>query len=133
MVDEFSRLVRERVGQRELADAQAYLAGSFPLTIETPDRDRDAGAQRRCSTTCRFPRLAPSANACSPSRPDDIQRVARQYVRPDRLSIVLVGNARAFASQLIELGFGAYEVIPVDQLDLMAPNFKRDRRRRVRR
>src|SRR5262249_29481465 len=48
--------------------------------------------------------------------------------RPDRLSIVLVGNARAFASQLIELGFGAYDVIPVDQLDLMAPNFKRDRR-----
>jgi hypothetical protein len=29
---------------------------------------------------------------------------------------------------LIELGFGAYDVIPVDQLDLMAPNFKRERR-----
>src|SRR5262249_49457890 len=38
MVDEFSRLARERVGQRELQDAQAYLAGSFPLTIETPDQ-----------------------------------------------------------------------------------------------
>jgi zinc protease len=25
--------------------------------------------------------------------PDDVQRVARQYIRPDRLSIVLVGNA----------------------------------------
>ena len=38
MIDEFSRLARERVGQRELSDAQAYLAGSFPLTIETPDQ-----------------------------------------------------------------------------------------------
>ena len=38
MIDEFSRLARERVGERELSDAQAYLAGSFPLTIETPDQ-----------------------------------------------------------------------------------------------
>src|SRR5678816_4584446 len=37
MVDEFSRLQRERVRSGELADAQAYLAGSFPLTIETPN------------------------------------------------------------------------------------------------
>src|SRR5688572_32726148 len=33
-VEEFSRLQRQRVGGRELADAQAYLAGSFPLTLE---------------------------------------------------------------------------------------------------
>src|SRR5688572_14986899 len=32
-VDEVSKLQRERVFDRELADAQAYLAGSFPLTI----------------------------------------------------------------------------------------------------
>ena len=37
IVDEFWRLQRERVSGRELADAQAYLTGSFPLTIETPD------------------------------------------------------------------------------------------------
>jgi len=37
IVDEFWRLQRERVSDRELADAKAYLAGNFPLTIETPD------------------------------------------------------------------------------------------------
>src|SRR3954462_3262326 len=37
IVDEFWRLQRERVGERELADAKAYLTGSFPLTIETPE------------------------------------------------------------------------------------------------
>ncbi len=37
MVDEFARLRRERVGENELADAQAYMTGNFPLTIETPD------------------------------------------------------------------------------------------------
>ena len=36
-VDEFWRLVREPVGDRELMGAQAYLAGSFPLSIETAD------------------------------------------------------------------------------------------------
>ena len=35
MVDEISKLQRDRVFDRELSDAQAYLAGSFPLTIET--------------------------------------------------------------------------------------------------
>jgi zinc protease len=127
MVDEFSRLARERVGQRELADAQAYLAGSFPLTIETPDQ---IATQVLNVLFYDLPisEIGTFRERVLAVTPEDIQRVARQYVRPDRLSIVLVGNARAFASQLIELGFGAYEVIPVDQLDLMAPNFKRERR-----
>lgn len=126
MIAEFSRLARERVGERELADAQAYLAGSFPLTIETPDQiatqvlnvlfydlpisDIGSFRERVLAVT-----------------PDDIQRVARQYVRPDRLSIVLVGNARAFVSQMMEMGFGGYEVIAADQLDLMSPSLKRER------
>jgi zinc protease len=36
IVDEFTRLQRERIGEAELAGAQAYMTGSFPLTIETP-------------------------------------------------------------------------------------------------
>src|SRR5262249_59932697 len=37
IVDEFWRLQRERVSQRELDGAKAYMAGSFPLSIETPE------------------------------------------------------------------------------------------------
>ena len=47
--------------------------------------------------------------------PDDIQRVAQQYVQPDRLSIVLVGNARAFVPQLRAVGFTDFEVIPIER------------------
>ena len=36
-VDEISRMQRERVSSRELDRAKAYLAGNFPLTIETPN------------------------------------------------------------------------------------------------
>ncbi len=37
IIDEFWRLQRERVSERELTEAKNYLTGSFPLTIETPD------------------------------------------------------------------------------------------------
>ncbi len=128
MIDEFSRLPRERVGERELSDAKDYLAGSFPLTIETPDQ---IATQVLNVLFFDLPiaEIGSFRERVLAVTSDDIQRVARQYVRPDRLSIVLVGNARAFASQLVEMGFGGYEVIPVDQLDLMSPTLKRERRR----
>jgi zinc protease len=128
MIDEFARLARERVGERELSDAQAYLSGSFPLTIETPDQ---IATQVLNVLFFDLPiaEIGSFRERVLAVTPDDVQRVARQYVKPDRLSIVLVGNARAFASQLIELGMGGYEVIPVDQLDLMSPTLKRERRR----
>ena len=132
MIDEFSRLARERVGERELSDAQAYLAGSFPLTIETPDQ---IATQVLNVLFYDLPiaEIGTFRERVLAVTPDDIQRVARQYVRPDRLAIVLVGNARAFASQLIEMGLGGYEVISVDQLDLMSPNLKRERPQPTRR
>ena len=46
MVDEFFRIQREAVGEGELSAPQAYLAGHFPLTIETPDAIALAGAER---------------------------------------------------------------------------------------
>jgi zinc protease len=128
MIDEFARLQRERVGDRELSDAQAYLTGSFPLTIETPDQI----ATQVLNTlffdlpVSEIPTYRERVLAITP---EEIQRVSRKYVQPDRLSIVLVGNARAFASQLVEMGFGGYEVIPIDQLDVMSASLKRDKKR----
>jgi len=58
--------------------------------------------------------------------PDDIQRVARMYISPDRLSVVLVGNAKAFLPQLKSVGFAEFEVIPIEQLDLMSATLRRD-------
>jgi hypothetical protein len=58
--------------------------------------------------------------------PDDIQRVARQYVRADRLSIVLVGDAASFVPQLRKVGFPDVEVIPIQDLDLMSASLRRD-------
>jgi zinc protease len=128
MVDEFSRLQREAPFERELAGAQAYLAGSFPLTIETPN---DIATE---VLNVLFYELPVAEIGTFPKRvqavtPDDILRVARQYVRPDRLSTVLVGNAAGFVQQLRSVGFTEFEVIPIEELDLMSASLRREGRR----
>ena len=57
--------------------------------------------------------------------PADIQRVARQFLKPDQLSIVLVGDASVFADQLKAVGFSEFERIPLPQLDLNSPTLRR--------
>ncbi len=124
VVEEFSRLQRERVGERELGDAQAYLAGSFPLTIETPHA---IAAQVLNALFYELPldELETYRERVNAVGPDDIQRVAREYLKPDRLSVVLVGDARTFASRLKGVGFDEYEIVELSDLDLTAADFRR--------
>jgi len=124
IVDEFWRLQRERVNSRELDGAKAYMTGSFPLTIESPE---SIAMQVVNSLFYGLPlddlqNFRERVNAVTP---DDIQRVAKLYLRPDRLSVVLVDNAKAFASQLGAVGFGAFETVDLADLDLTSANFKR--------
>ena len=127
-VDEFSRLPRQRVFERELAGAQAHLAGSFPLTIETPN-DIATQVLRVMFYELPVEEIGTFRERVQAVAPGDIQRVARQYVRPDRLSIVLVGNAAAFVPQLRQVGFSEIEVIPLEELDLMSATLRAARLR----
>jgi hypothetical protein len=124
IVDEFWRLQRETVRERELADAKAYLTGNFPLTIETPDA---IATQVLNVLFYGLPveELESFRDRVNMVTPEDVQRVARFYLKPDRLSIVLVGNASTFTSQLKSIGFGNIEIIEMDALDLTSPDFKR--------
>ena len=124
IVDEFTRLQRERIGDGELAGAQAYMTGSFPLTIETP------GAIARQVVNVVFydlslDELRTYRQRATAVTPDDILRVARNYIQPDRLSIVMVGDAARFKDQLGKAGFGTYELIPLSSLDLTAADLKK--------
>jgi zinc protease len=130
MVEEFIRLQRQRVPDRELVDAQAYLAGSFPLTIESPN---DIATQVINYVMYELPLedIPTYVRRVTAITPDDVQRVAQALLKPDRLSVVLVGNAKAFIPQLQTLGLTNFEVIPVEQLDLMSATLKRETGRRV--
>jgi zinc protease len=127
MVDEFSRLQKNRVYERELKDAQAFLAGSFPLTIETPN---EIATQVLNAVFYDLPlsEIATFRERVLAVTPDDISRVAQAYIRPDRLSIVLVGNARGFVQQLRAVGFTDFEVIPLEKLDVMSGGLQRSDR-----
>ena len=94
MVDEFWRLQRERVGERELAEAKNYMTGSFPLTIETADA---IATQVLNVLFYGLPveQLQSFRERVNAVTTGEVQRVSRFYLRPDRLSIVLVGNSQA--------------------------------------
>jgi zinc protease len=124
IIDEFWRLQRERVSERELENAKAYMTGSFPLTIETPDQ---IAMQVLNVVFYGLPleQLQTFRDRVNAVTVDDIQRVARAFLKPDRLSIVLVGNAAAFAPQLKGVGFAQFETVDLENLDLTAVNFQR--------
>ena len=122
--------------RRVLAPAAAAGAGRRARRCEglpdgqlSPD-DRDAERDRAADSERRL--LRPDLNELQTYRErvnaisaDDIQRVAREYLRPDRLSIVLVGDASAFTKQLAGAGFDHYERIALSDLDLGSADLKR--------
>ena len=126
VVDEFWRLQRDAVNEGELLDAKAYQTGHFPLTIETPDAIalqvlnvlfyeldvKDLQTQRE-----RVERISA----------DEVQRVALSYLKPSRLSVVLVGDASKVAPQLKGAGFPEFEQISVEDLDLTSATLRRPR------
>jgi zinc protease len=118
-VDEFTRLQRERVNDGELEGAQDYMVGHFPLTIEVPDQ---IATQVLNQLFYELPveDLPRYRERILKVTPDEIQRVARWFIRPSQLSIVLVGDADKFVNDLKGVGFGTFERIPIERVDLMS-------------
>jgi zinc protease len=124
IVDQFWRLQRERVSEGELAAAKAYMTGSFPLTIETPD---SIALQILNQVFYGLPldQLETFRDRVNRVTVDDIERVARFYLKPDAVSVVLVGAASVFGPQLRGVGFANHETIPVENLDLLTADFRK--------
>jgi zinc protease len=123
-VDEFFRLQKELVDPRELRGAQDYMSGNFPLGIETP-----SSIAMQVLNYLFFgldpDNLETYREVVDQVSVADIQRVAKQFLFPDRLSIVLVGDASKFAGQLKAMGFEQFERIPIAELDLSQPNLRK--------
>jgi predicted Zn-dependent peptidase len=124
VVDEYWKLQRERVGSGELQGAKDYLAGSFPLTIETPS-DIALQVLNAVFYGLDLEELQTFRDRVNAVSVDDIQRVAKTYFKPDRLSIVLVGDASVFEKQLAAAGFPQFERISLSELDLSSADLRR--------
>jgi zinc protease len=124
MVDEFARLRRDPVHPAELKGAQDFIAGHYPLSIETSGAIAEQVlsklfyGQDLSEIETYVERIGRVSVA-------DIQRVSRQYVKSDELAIVLVGDAATFVNQLRSLGFSDYERIAISDLDLNSPALRR--------
>ena len=124
VIDEFARLQRERVLDEELQGAQDYMVGHFPLTIELSDAIATQVLNQLfydlpVDDLPKYPERVRKVTA------DEIQRVARWFIRPQQLSVVLVGNADAFVKDLKGIGFGDYERIPMEKLNLLSADFQK--------
>jgi zinc protease len=89
---EIGRMREAPVSDEELADAKAYLMGSFPLRLDTTAKLAELAGQVEfyglgLEYFSEYPRWIEKVTK------DDVLRVARQYLHPDRYALVLVGNA----------------------------------------
>ena len=124
LIDEYAKLQKEPIDGRELRGAQDFMAGSFPLTIETPSAIAEQ-VLGRLFYGQDLKELETYRERVEKVSVGDITRVSRDFLKPDQLSIVLVGDASAFADDLKALGFTEFERIPLAQLDVNSPTLKR--------
>ncbi len=88
---EITRMRSEPVGDEELNEAKLYLTGSFPLRFDTNAKIAGFLGQVEFFTLgADYPdTYAQRINAVTK---DEVLRVAQQYLHPDQLLLVVVGN-----------------------------------------
>ena len=121
------RLQQEAVSERELRRAQAFLAGNFALTIETPD----AIALKVLNAL--FYGLELKDLPAYPEQvykvtTDDIQRVSRAYLRPGPPCDRARRRRGEVPARAQEGWLRHLEIVKLDELDLTAVNLKHVRR-----
>lgn len=89
---EFDRIRDEKVDEVELDDAKNFLTGVFPLRAETQEGLTNLIVNQNLYG---LPEdyLQTYRDNVRAVTPDDVQRVAGRYVRPDEMAIVIVGDA----------------------------------------
>jgi len=96
---ELERIRNEAVSEEEINNAKSYLAGVFPIRIETQEGLTDQLVSIRMLN---LPRdyLHSYRERVNEVTADQIQNVAQKYVTPDRAAIVIVGDAAEISEQV---------------------------------
>lgn len=109
LLAEIRRIGEEPVSDEELAGAKSNLIQKLPAQFETVG----ATASTLAGLAIQHLPLDEYANRAAKIQRvtrEDVQRVARQYLVPERMRVVLVGDAAVVKPQLEPLGLGAIDV-----------------------
>jgi zinc protease len=111
VIDELRRIRSGDVEDGELNDTKNYLMGVFPALVQTSSdiASRLVDMELYDLPQDYFDRYRENIAAVGK---DDIVRVARKYIDPDRTLIVIVGNAAQIREPLGTLGY------PIHELDI---------------
>lgn len=109
MLIELRRIRTGDIEDRELDDTKNYLMGVFPATVQTASdiASRLVDMELYGLPEDYFDRYRENIAAVTK---DDITRVANKYLDPDRVLIVIVGNAKQIREPLDTLGFPVHEM-----------------------
>ncbi len=99
MLHQIDRIVKEPVSESDLASAKSYIIGNFPTTIETPNQIAAQIGQVKL--------LGLDKSYLENYRKDvakvttaDVQRAMQTHLHPDKLAIILVGDATAIKDEV---------------------------------
>jgi zinc protease len=96
---ELERIRTEPVSEKEISNAKSYLTGVFPIRIETQNGLIDQLVQIKIfGLPANY--LQTYNERVNAVTARDIQRVAQQYINPDKAAIVIVGDAAAIMDQI---------------------------------
>jgi len=114
MLRDVRQMQDELAPRAEVADAAGYLAGIFPLQLQTTD-----GLAGKLSTLAvyGFPDdyFDHYRDRLLAVTPDEVREAARRRLHPDRAAVVVVGDAEELRGPLEELGIGPVQVVDADE------------------
>ena len=109
VLGELRRIRTGDVEDQELEHTKNYLMGVFPVTVQSASdiAGRLLDIELYGLPEDYFDHYRESIGAVSK---DDVERVAKKYIDPDRALIVIVGNAKQVREPLGTLGYPIHEM-----------------------
>ncbi|MGI8556389.1 MAG: M16 family metallopeptidase [Pyrinomonadaceae bacterium] len=96
---ELNRIRNEKATSKELADAKSYLMGVFPLRAETQEGLTNLlVSQQLYNLPADY--LQTYRDKINAVTLEDVERVAQKYISPDKIAIVIVGDAAGILPQI---------------------------------
>lgn len=114
MLAEIERLRAHGVTEDELSSARDYLAGVLPLQLQTTAQ-LAARLDDIVAYDLPLDWFRSYRSRIAEVDADDVHRVAREHVRPERFATVVVGCAEEVVPQLEQLGIGDVRIVDVPQ------------------